>query len=78
MGPSATVDEVVLAVSRRSPTVDRRVIRRLVRSVLLAESNLSLSLQNVLALTSMTDSTGQFGLINIQTVLAQIRARKID
>ena len=78
MGLAASVDEIVLAVSRCSPSVDLLVIRRLVRSALLAERNLASSLQNVLMAAALSDRSGQFGLLNIQAVLETIMARRFE
>jgi hypothetical protein len=74
-GSLASVEDITEAVARSSPTVERSVIRRLVRTAVASERQLAATLQNAMGLAAMVDPSGRMGLLQVNAILLQILSR---
>jgi hypothetical protein len=74
-GSLASVEDITEAVARSSPTVERSVIRRLVRTAVASERQLAATLHNAMGLAAMVDPSGRMGLLQVNAILLQILSR---
>jgi hypothetical protein len=74
-GSLASVEDITEAVARSSPTVERSVIRHLVRTAVASERQLAATLHNVMGLAAMVDPSGRMGLLQVTATLLQILSR---
>jgi hypothetical protein len=74
-GSLASVEDITEAVARSSPTVERSVIRHLVRTAVASERQLAATLHNAMGLAAMVDPSGRMGLLQVNAILLQILSR---